>query len=103
MRPALKTLRANGEFRLALAYDDGLATELDFQAWLAALHGPMIEPLRSERFFAQAFIDHGVLTWPNGFDVCPDVLRVWCEQGRILSPAETQASLVQPPVATDAG
>ncbi len=34
-------------------------------------------------------MDHGVLTWPNGYDVCPDVLRLWAEAGSILSQAET--------------
>jgi hypothetical protein len=73
-----------------------LVTELGFQVWLAARQGPMIEPLRGGLYFSQAFIDHGVLTWPNGFDVCPDVLRAWCENGRILTPDETNAWLAQP-------
>ena len=89
MRPKLKTLRHNGDFRIAFTYEDGLVVELDFGAHLAARSGPVIEPLQDARFFAQAFIDHGVLTWPNGYDVCPDVLRVWAEAGSILSPRET--------------
>ena len=89
MRPKLKTLRHNGDFRIAFTYEDGLVVELDFGAHLAARSGPVIEPLQDARFFAQAFIDHGVLTWPNGYDVCPDVLRVWAEAGSILSPGET--------------
>ena len=96
MRPKLTTLRHNGDFRLAFAYADGLVTELDFHVGLAARQGPMIELLRGAQFFAQAFIDHGVLTWPNGFDVCPDVLRAWCESGRILNPEETNAWIAQP-------
>jgi hypothetical protein len=55
----------------------------------------MIDPLGEERFFARAFIDHGVLTWPNGYDVCPDVLRTWCEAGRILSAEETEGRIAQ--------
>ena len=89
MRPRLKTIRYNGDRCLACAYEDGLTAELDFSAYLTGRSGPMIDPLGEERFFAQAFIDHGVLTWPNGYDVCPDVLRAWCEAGRILSAEET--------------
>lgn len=89
MRPRLKTIRYNGDRCFALAYEDGLTTELDFSDYLNGRRGPMIEPLGEERFFAQAFIDHGVLTWPNGYDVCPDVLRSWAEAGRILSQHET--------------
>ena len=89
MRPKLTTLRHNGDFRLAFTYEDGLVVELDFGDHLAGRSGPVIEPLQDERFFARAFIEHGVLTWPNGYDVCPDVLRVWAEAGSILSAGET--------------
>ena len=89
VRPKLKTLRSNGDFRIAFTYEDGLVVELDFSDHLARRSGPMVEPLHDERFFSQAYIDHGALTWPNGYDVCPDVLRVWAEAGSILSPAET--------------
>ncbi|MBI4623107.1 MAG: DUF2442 domain-containing protein [Verrucomicrobia bacterium] len=95
MRPRLKTIRYNGDHRLAFAYEDGLAAELDFSAYLTGRSGPMIAPLGEERFFAQAFIDHGVLTWPNGYDVCPDILRAWCEAGRILSREETDGRVAQ--------
>jgi len=91
MRPRLKTIRYNGDRCLALAYEDGLTAELDFSAYLAGRRGPMIEPLADQHFFAQAYIDHGVLSWPNGYDICPDVMRIWAESGRILSPEETSA------------
>ena len=89
MRPKLKSMRHNGDFRIASTYEDGLVVELDFGDHLAGRSGPVIEPLQDERFFAQASIDHGVMTWPNGYDVCPDVLRVWAEAGSILSRGET--------------
>lgn len=89
MRPNLKTLRHNGDFRIAFSYEDGLVVELDFAEHLSGRSGPMIELLQDERFFSQAYIDHGALTWPNGYDVCPDVLRVWSEAGSILSAKET--------------
>jgi len=93
MRPRLKTIRPDGDRRVAFAYEDGLAAELDFAAYLDSRHGPMLEPLREPTFFARAFIDHGVLTWPNGYDICPDVLRVWCEAGRTLPIETTTARL----------
>ena len=89
MRPKLNSLRHNGDFRIALTYEDGLVAELDFGDHLAVRSGPLIDPLQDEHFFAKAYIDHGVVTWPNGYDVCPDVLRVWAEAGSILSQDET--------------
>jgi len=84
-------MRYNGDFRIAFTYEDGLVGELDFKSHVEALKGPVAEPLGDESFFGQAFIDHGVVTWPNGFDICPDVLRFWCEQGRVLPEDETNA------------
>jgi len=95
MRPQLKSLRYNGDFRIVLFYDDGLVAELEFKQYVERVRGPMAEPLQEEQFFAQAYIDHGALTWPNGYDVCPDVLRFWSEQGRVRSREETNAYFEQ--------
>ena len=89
--PDLKLLRHTGDFRIAVAFTDGLVTELDFSELLKGPDGPMLEALQNEAFFGQAFIDHGIVTWPNGYDVCPDVLRFWAESGRVTSQAETDA------------
>lgn len=91
MRSELKSLRYNGDFRIVFFHSDGLVAELDFGQYVEKVHGPVAEPLQDEQFFAQAYIDHGTLTWPNGYDVCPDVLRFWCQQGRVCSREETDA------------
>jgi hypothetical protein len=57
-----------GGYRLALAFSDGSEGERDF-ADLIAEGGEMVEPLRDVAFFARVFLDDGVLTWPNGFDL----------------------------------
>ena len=57
-----------GGYRLALAFSDGSEGERDF-ADLMAEGGEMVEPLRDVAFFARVFLDDGVLTWPNGFDL----------------------------------
>ena len=31
--------------------------------------GEMVEPLRDPASFARVFLDDGILTWPNGFDL----------------------------------
>jgi hypothetical protein len=94
MRPKLTSFRHTGDFRLSFEYEDGLAAELDFRDHLAARSGPMAESLQDKDFFAKALLDQNVLTWPNGYDVCPDVLRVWAEAGSILSQAETDQRCV---------
>ncbi len=36
---------------------------------MVAEGGEMVEPLRDPAFFNRVFLDDGILTWPNGFDV----------------------------------
>lgn len=34
----------------------------------------VFQPLRDERFFAKAFIEAGVVTWPGELDLAPDAM-----------------------------
>lgn len=78
----LKNLRLTGPFSASLRFRDDLIAEIDFEKWVkSASAGPQLKPLADERYFKQVFIDHGVLTWPNGFDLAPDTVRHWAEQG----------------------
>jgi len=88
--PAIR-IRDLGSHRLEILYADGLSAVLDFANFLANHDGPVVEPLRDERTFSTVRLEHGVVTWPNGFDICPDVLRFWSEQGRVCSDDETNA------------
>ena len=67
--------RPLGGYRLYLRYADGAAGELDL-APLLQFTG-VFEPLRDPQFFAQVRVnpDIGTVVWPNGADLCPDVLR----------------------------
>lgn len=91
MNPALKEIRVAGSHLLAVAYEDGLAATLDFSEYLHSHVGPITEPLRNQETFATAQLDHGTVTWSTGLDICPDVLRYWCEQGRVCPDRETDA------------
>jgi hypothetical protein len=91
MRPNLTRATVVADNRVELEYADGLRATLDFTTYLLERHGPILEPLKTQAGFSTARIDHGVLTWATGFDICPDVLRYWCEQGRICSLDETRA------------
>jgi hypothetical protein len=68
-------VRPAGGTRLFLRFDDGAAGELDlatiirFEGVFAALRDPAV--------FAKVRVDPeiGTVVWPNGADLCPDVLH----------------------------
>jgi Protein of unknown function (DUF2442) len=61
-------LRAVGGHKLWIRFSDGSEGVHDF-APLIAQGGPMVEPLKSPEYFARVFVESGVPTWPNGFDL----------------------------------
>ena len=68
-------VRPLGRFRLYLRYADGAAGEIDL-APLLQFTG-VFEPLGDPQYFALVRVnpDIGTIVWPNGADLCPDVLR----------------------------
>ena len=60
--------------RLRLRFTDGATIERDVGPLLA---GPVFDPIRAEpEMFARVGIDGGTVSWPNGADLCPDVV-IW--------------------------
>jgi hypothetical protein len=57
-----------GGYQLSVGFSDGTEGDRDF-AGMIAEGGEMVEPLRDPAFFARVFLDDGILTWPNGFDI----------------------------------
>jgi hypothetical protein len=71
--PVVEKAKALPGFRLFLSFDDGTAGEIDLAS---QLYGPVFEPLKDERYFAQARVNHelGTVVWPNGADFAPEFL-----------------------------
>lgn len=63
----LRSLKVVGPYRLELSFSDGSMGIHDFSE-LASRPGPMTEPFADPAFFGRAFVEDGVLTWPNGYD-----------------------------------
>jgi hypothetical protein len=61
-------------YRVRLQFDDGSERVVDLSG---QLWGAMGEPLRDPDFFRQVRVDPELrtITWPNGFDLDPDVLH----------------------------
>jgi len=63
-----------GGYRLLLTFEGDERRELDIRA-LVSFDG-VFEPLKDPAYFRQARVDAdvGTIVWPNGADLCPDVL-----------------------------
>ena len=60
--------------RVRLTLTDGSVVERDISFLLV---GPVFEPIRNDpACFEQVHVEAGSLVWPNGADLCPDVV-IW--------------------------
>ena len=85
-----------GGHMLHLRFKDGAEFDLDLLACLKEEAGiDLIDPLLSPEEFQKVKLDYGTLVFSTGFDICPDVLRLWCERGRVLSEADTDACFTE--------
>lgn len=63
------------DYRLLLQFNNGdqgmlsLTNHLDFVGYFA--------PLAKPEFFAEVYLDHGTICWPNGIDLDPIVVHAW--------------------------
>jgi hypothetical protein len=69
--PAVVRAEYRGEYRIHLAFNDGVENTVDFEPWL---DGPIFEPLREAAYFQRFFLEGGTITWPNGADIAPETL-----------------------------
>ena len=71
-------------YRVELGFTDGTAKSVDLTPFL---EGPVFEELKADRGLFEAVkveTELGTIVWPNGADICPDVLR-W---DRVPAPRE---------------
>ena len=90
---AVKGARPVGDYRIRVVFRDGYIGEVDLWPIFEKPLGPMTEPFRDPEFFQRVAVDTemGVVTWPNGYDICSDVLRYYCELGRVATRLELDA------------
>ncbi len=62
--------------RLQVTFSDGITAVLEMDQVLQRGYGGVFSPLMDEAYFATVRVDSelGTIVWPNGADVCPDVL-----------------------------
>jgi hypothetical protein len=66
-------VEGTSDFTLICTFDNGELKSFQMKE-IFRKKGLMIEPLRKPSFFKKVFIESGTPTWPNGFDVCADLI-----------------------------
>ena len=69
----VKKVVPTAAFELICTFDDNTVKLYDCKV-LFEESGPMLEPLRKLAFFKRVFLEMGAPTWPNGFDICADLI-----------------------------
>jgi len=69
--PTVIRAEYRGEYRIHVAFLDGVEGTIDFTTWL---DGPIFEPLKDLAGFQRFFLDGGTVAWPNGADIAPETL-----------------------------
>ena len=84
-------LKVSGPSAFDVVFSDGARGHFDATDMLAAASGPVVDPLKEPAYFARVFLEFGAPTWPNGFDMCPDWLRMEIEKrGRLSKPVAAE-------------
>jgi hypothetical protein len=78
-------------YKLWLRFTDGREGVRDLSD-VVKQGGPMVQPLNEPEFFARVFVESGVPTWPNGFDLDPINLYMELRDAKLLKPSAANAA-----------
>jgi len=68
------TVEALPGFRLHVRFVDGTEGEADLSALIHSSGAGVFAALADPALFAQAFVEHGAVTWPGEIDLAPDAM-----------------------------
>jgi hypothetical protein len=69
----IRKVEPTSDFELICTFDNGLVKQYDVKP-LFKKSGPILEPLRKAAYFKRVFLEMGAPAWPNGFDICADLI-----------------------------
>nr|WP_297458439.1 DUF2442 domain-containing protein [uncultured Halomonas sp.] len=67
----LLSVEYQGNFSFLLEFSDGVQGAFNLTEYMANHKGPLLEPLKDEKYAKRCFIDAGALCWPNGLELSP--------------------------------
>ncbi len=69
--PPVVQVIVGSELTLRVEFADGMQGDVKF---LPSHLTGVFEPLQNPIFFAQAYVEHGAVTWPGELDLAPDAM-----------------------------
>ncbi len=60
------------DYNLLITFEDGFAKKINIKSFIK---NGVSSSLNDRNFFKQVKVENGYITWPNGFDFCPEFLR----------------------------
>lgn len=73
MNPRVKIVIASDNYKLTLVFTNGESGVFDCSCLLD--YG-VFKELKDTRYFRQARVEYGTVTWPHEQDICPDTLYI---------------------------
>lgn len=70
--PNIIAVQAKENYTLLITFDDGFIKELSI---LPFIKEGVSSSLQDKEYFKKVTAENGYITWPNGFDFCPEFLR----------------------------
>ena len=73
---SINRIKVLPNYKIEVSFADGTSGIADLAPRLS--QGPLgdgFDPLCDEMVFAQAYLEHGALTWPGGIDLAPDAMH----------------------------
>jgi len=62
-------------FKIRLKFTDGLIGDVDLSSIFSKPKNLAAEIVKGQ-LFEKCYVESGALAWPNGFELCPDALRM---------------------------
>ena len=69
----LKRVKALDNYQLECVFQNDEVVIYDMR-YVLEQDTPMLDPLKTESFFREVFLESGAPVWKNGYDLCPDAI-----------------------------
>jgi hypothetical protein len=79
IRPSMpwrvRDVTALPDYRLSVTFVDGLSGSVDLSALVTSPEAGVFASLADRTLFAQVYVTHGAVSWPNELDLAPDAMH----------------------------